>query len=81
MILDILEILLKGLHNPLVNLIQIEMDQYRIPIQGPSQSWKHTEKPFSLLQVDPIQLQQLLLSKCVNTAKCTPPCVSVLVFS
>ena len=57
------------------------MDQNSIPIQGPSYSLEYTEKPFSLIQVDPIQLQQLLLCKCANTTKCAPPCVCVLAFS
>ena len=57
------------------------MDQCRIPIQGPSQSSEDIEKPFSLLQVDTIQLQQLLLCKCANTTKCTPSCASVFAFS
>ena len=81
MILDILESLLEGIHIPLAYLIQNTMDQCRIPIQEPSQSLEHTEKSFSLLQVDPIQLQQLLLSKCANTTKSTPLCACVLAFS
>ena len=80
MILDILESLLRGLHIPHAYLIQITMDQSSISIQGPSYSLEYTEKPFSLLQVDPIQLQQLLC-KYANTTKCTPPSESVLVFS
>ena len=46
MILDILEILLRGLHIPHVYLIQITIDQNSIPIQGPSYSSEYTEKPF-----------------------------------
>jgi hypothetical protein len=42
---------------PLAYLIQSTMDQCRIRIQGPSQSSEYTEKPFSPLQVNPIQLQ------------------------
>jgi hypothetical protein len=81
MILGILESLFRELHIPLAYLIQSTMDQYRIPIQEPSHGLEYTEKYFSLLQVDPIQLQQLLLCKCANTTKCTPPNASVLAFS
>ena len=81
MVLDILESLFRGIHNTLAYLIQSTMDQCRIPNQEPSYSLEFTEKPLSLLQVDPIQLQQLLLCKCANTTKCTPPSASVLAFS
>ena len=81
MILYILQSLFRGLHIPLAYLIQITMDQCRIPIQEPSHSSEHIKKPFPLLQVDPIQLQQLLPCKCANTTKCTPPCECVLAFS
>jgi hypothetical protein len=80
MVLDILKSLLRGLHNPLVSLIQRKMGQHRIPIQVPSYSSEYTEKLFSLLQVDPIQLQQLLLCKCANTTKYIPSSASVLAF-
>ena len=80
MILNILEILFRGLRNSLAYLIQSTMDQCRIPNQEPSYSLEYT-KNLSLLQVDPIQLQPLLLCKCVNTTKCTPPCECVLAFS
>jgi hypothetical protein len=36
--------------------------------------------PF-LHRVDPLQLQLLLLCKCANTTKCTPPYARVLAFS
>ena len=39
-----------------------------------------TFSPPFLHQVDPHQLQLLLLCKCANTTKCTPPCVCVLAF-
>ena len=81
MILDILESLFKGLHNPLAYLIQSTIDQCIIPNQEPSYSSEYVEKPLSLLQVDPIQLQQLLLCKCANTTKYTPPSANVLAFS
>jgi hypothetical protein len=81
MILDILESLFRGLHIPLAYLIQSTMDQYIILIQEPSHSSEYTEKSFSLLQVDLIELQQLILCKCANTTKCTPPSASVLAFS
>jgi hypothetical protein len=79
MILDILESLLRGLHISLAYLIQTTMDQCRIPIQEPSYCSEYTEKPFFLLQVDPIQLQ-LLLCKCANMTNCTTPCARVLTF-
>jgi hypothetical protein len=56
------------------------MGQHSISIQEPSYSSEYTKKPFSLLQVDPIQLQQLLC-KCANTTKCIPSSASVLAFS
>jgi hypothetical protein len=37
--------------------------------------------PLFLRRVDPLQLQTLLLCKCANTTKCTPPCVCMLAFS
>jgi hypothetical protein len=79
MILDILKSLFRGLHIPLAYLIQSTMNQCRIPIQGPSYSLEYTKKLFSLLQVDPIQLQQLLC-KYANTTKCTTPYARVLAF-
>ena len=36
---------------------------------------------FFLPQVDQHQLQHLLLCKCANTTKCTPPCTCLLAFS
>jgi hypothetical protein len=79
MILDILKAYSEGYTT--VSLIQRKMGQHNMTIQEPSYSLEYTEKPFSLLQVDLIQLQHLLLCKCANTTKCIPSSASVLEFS
>ena len=52
MILDSIESLFRGLHNPTEYLIQNTMDKSSISLQEPTQSPKNTEKPFLLPQVD-----------------------------